>query len=202
MVYFTAPSSNLYFCGNGGCGWVPGKNKDQCPSFKLILRQQNTYKSAWIKKQSGGSYGTSDLFKWSVGVLRVSAQPIKLRKHSHQMAVRVLCETGVWQSDCDFFFWHPLLLDQAFKIKSCKSRCWLRFISAVSKLDILSLAGLQEANCCDNIFRNKVQMMDHPRPHPLFMISKITANHQHPVYYLHSFPGLHSWQTLLWSSIA
>lgn len=81
-----------------------GKNKDHCPSSKLILRQQNTYKSAWIKKQSGGSYGTSDLFKWSIGVLRVSAQPIKLRKHSHQMAVWVLCETGVWQSGCHFFF--------------------------------------------------------------------------------------------------
>lgn len=102
---------NLYWCVGAG------QNKDRCPSFKSILRQQNTYKSAWIKKQSDGTYGTSDLFKWSVGVLRVSAQPIKLRKHSHQMAERVLCETCVWQSGCGFFFlfWQPFLLDRAFK---------------------------------------------------------------------------------------
>lgn len=66
------------------CGCVDaGQNKDHCPPIKLVLRQQNTFESAWIKKQSGSSYGASDLFKWSVGVLRVSAQPIKLRKHGH-----------------------------------------------------------------------------------------------------------------------
>lgn len=74
-----APSPHQEFVGT----LMPVKNKEHCPSSKLILRQQTTYRSAWIKKQSGGSYGASDLFKWSAGVLRVSAQPIKLRKHGH-----------------------------------------------------------------------------------------------------------------------
>lgn len=110
-LLYSSVAESIFFCGNGGRRVGAGQNKAHCPSFKLILRQQNTYKSAWIKKQSAGSYGTSDLFKWSVGVLRVSAQPIKLRKHSHQMAAGALSDQclAIWLPFF-FFFLAPFVV--------------------------------------------------------------------------------------------